>query len=92
MCWPGMCMEGKSFLKKSITYSCVFMLKRSQNRAYSCNCLRKRSYRSHIKCSGNERWRSIAAFSYKNAAIGVNLWVVNKRSYMVYKTQLEGDM
>ena len=53
----------KKLKKKSNTYSCVFMLKRSQNRLYSCVYLWKRSYRSQIKCSGNERWRSIAAFS-----------------------------
>ena len=29
---------------------------------------------------------------YRNAAIGVNLLVVNKRSYMMYKTQLYGDL
>ena len=44
----------KKWKKKSNTYSCVSMLKRSQNRLYSYVCLWKRSYRSHVKCSGHE--------------------------------------
>ena len=63
MCWPGMYIEGKSFLKKSITYSCVFNIETQPKMAYSCVFVKKRSYRSQIQFSGNERWRSIAVFS-----------------------------
>ena len=74
-------------------YSCVFFKKCGHRPSFGCVINIETQPKHGFQLRYKRRlYRIYSGVYYRNAAIGVNLLVVNKRSYMVYKTQLQGDL